>query len=84
MKFWGKSQGNSEDLKRCGFAKEKPLYRRQDKKVVACISRSFLFGIFNSRTDFNLACYRKEELRCTTQLLDNFLDMAFVCRIKYS
>jgi hypothetical protein len=28
--------------------------------------------------------YRKEELRCTTQLLDNFLDMAFVCRIKYS
>jgi hypothetical protein len=59
MKFRWKSQGNSEDLKRCGFAKEKPLDRKQDKKVVACISPSFLFEIFNSQTDFNLAYYRK-------------------------
>jgi len=38
---------------------EKPLDRRQDKKVVARLCRSFLFEIFNSQTEFTLTCYRK-------------------------
>jgi hypothetical protein len=62
MKFKRKSQENSEDLKKCDFAKEKPHDRRQDRKVVARPCRSFLFEIFNSQAEFNLAYYRKKVL----------------------
>jgi len=60
MKFKGKSQENCEDLKRHDFAKERPFDERRDRKVAGCFCHRFPFGIFNSCTDFNLACYRKQ------------------------
>jgi len=42
-----------------GILQEKTLERKQDRKAAGCFRRLFLFGIFNCRTAFNLACYRK-------------------------